>query len=760
MIKPEEIVIPLTETDRCLEKNAGGKGASLSRLIAHGFKVPAGYCLSTRAYRYFIETNEIDSAINIELGRKPLEKMRWEELWDSALRIRSMFLKSGMPDIIAEAVKRQHSIMEEFSSFAVRSSAPGEDSAGLSFAGLHESITDVSGIVELIDAIRIVWSSLWSDAALLYRKEMNLDPGRSAMAVIIQGFQKGGPSGVGFSRDPRDAQLDQSIIEAVPGSNDELVDGIIEPDRWIISRRTKSIIDFNKGNRPDPDDSGSLLNTNEIMHLYNEILAIESKMSWPADVEWTGKGAKLTILQARPITSGEPGNKEDQRNWYLTLRPKLQNLKRLAARVNDELIPRLKNEGERQSQVDTEKLNDRELGELIRQRLSTLEKWRKIYYDEFIPLAHGVRQLGIYYNNEVKPENPYEFMSLLEDQEMIASKRNQLISSMADLTAGNEELYEVLRASLQGSISDDNFDRANLKNELMIIPGGTDFYNSLDKLINEFSHVSFKGENLSDNPKIYIHVILELADSAKAEKQNQLSVTESDSDTITPENKLFEAVGKDRYEEASGIIELGRLSWKLRDDDNILIGRLESQLLDVLNMAGKKLVAAGKLNQYEKLSDTTAPILAEALLNPPDEIIELPREEPKDLSELKSKAGKPRQLVGQPAGPGVASGTARIVRNIKDLKGFKFGEVLICDAIQPTMTHIVPLASGIVERRGGMLIHGAIIARELNIPCVNGVADAVDLISNGELVTVDGFLGIVTVGEPELDLEKRAGGSD
>jgi pyruvate,water dikinase len=69
------------------------------------------------------------------------------------------------------------------------------------------------------------------------------------------------------------------------------------------------------------------------------------------------------------------------------------------------------------------------------------------------------------------------------------------------------------------------------------------------------------------------------------------------------------------------------------------------------------------------------------------------------------------------------------------------------------MTHLVPLASAIVERRGGMLIHGAIIARELGIPCVNGIADAVDLLPNGELVTVDGYLGIVTVGPPEFGLE-------
>jgi phosphoenolpyruvate synthase/pyruvate phosphate dikinase len=76
-----------------------------------------------------------------------------------------------------------------------------------------------------------------------------------------------------------------------------------------------------------------------------------------------------------------------------------------------------------------------------------------------------------------------------------------------------------------------------------------------------------------------------------------------------------------------------------------------------------------------------------------------------------------------------------------------------CAAIQPMVTHLVPLAAAVVERRGGMLIHGAIIARELGLPCVNGVAGAIELLRDGDIVTVDGYLGIVTVGTPEFDLE-------
>jgi phosphoenolpyruvate synthase/pyruvate phosphate dikinase len=79
-------------------------------------------------------------------------------------------------------------LQESFSDRAtvVRSSAPGEDSAKTSFAGLHESFVNVKEVDAILDHIKLVWASLWSDAALLYRKELGLDIEGSSMAVLVQ----------------------------------------------------------------------------------------------------------------------------------------------------------------------------------------------------------------------------------------------------------------------------------------------------------------------------------------------------------------------------------------------------------------------------------------------------------------------------------------------------------------------------------------------------------------------------------------------
>jgi pyruvate,water dikinase len=91
----------------------------------------------------------------------------------------------------------------------------------------------------------------------------------------------------------------------------------------------------------------------------------------------------------------------------------------------------------------------------------------------------------------------------------------------------------------------------------------------------------------------------------------------------------------------------------------------------------------------------------------------------------------------------MATGLARVVENAEDLFEFQRGEILVCDAIDPNMTLVVPLAAAIVERRGGMLIHGAIIAREYGLPCVTGVPDATRRIRTGDRLDVDGQIGLV-----------------
>ncbi|MGD8791919.1 MAG: PEP/pyruvate-binding domain-containing protein [Anaerolineae bacterium] len=733
-------VIPLALAADCDERWIGGKAAKLAQLARAGFRVPDGFFITARAYDHFVERQDLTRLIRLELGRKPFASMRWEEIWDVALRIRSAFLAASIPPALARAIVAAVEALGVDKLLVVRSSAPGEDSAQRSFAGLHESVVGVVGPEAVLDAVRVVWASLWSDAALLYRQELALDPGHSRMAVVVQEMIDQDRSGVAFGRDPREPDRNEAIVEAVPGPCGDLVDGLVDPDRWILDRGSGEVIDWRPGER-EGEETGPILEDGDLHNLHQMLLRVEALFDWAPDTEWTGRKEWFTLLQARPITTAIPQG-DDQRDWYLSLRPGRRRLSALAERVAGQLIPELEALGRRLAVEEIGGYDDRALAAAIEARYAAVERWRKIYLEDFIPFAHGVRQLGIYYNDAIQPDDPYEFVGLLQGQQMVAARRNRALQALAEQVRDRQALRRGL-----ARVAEEGWDTVRA------IPGGQDFIESFERLQAEFMDVAYGGERLSNQPELLLQTILEMARLPRPAESPEAESGQTRPTIEALERRLLEAVGPERWAEAREVVAIGRLSWRLRDDDNVLVGRLESQLLRALDLATRRLQAAGRLVEGARVSIAAAPVLVEALQYPSDSALLLP--EPKAEAPVVHgvEGESPRQLVGQPAAPGLATGLARKVRDPQDLGRFRAGEVLVCDAIQPTMTHLVPLASAIVERRGGMLIHGAIIARELGIPCVNGIPRAVERLEEGQIVTVDGYLGIVTVGAPEFDLE-------
>lgn len=744
----ESYVVPLVGADVAGDGLVGGKAARLGSLVRAGFRVPRGFCITTRAYGRFIAEAGLSTYLEMELGRKPLDAMRWEELWDAALRIRSAFLKAGIPEAIAAQIRRALADHIGDDAVAVRSSAPGEDSQQFSFAGLHESVVGVEGEGAVLDAVRAVWASLWSDAALLYRRELSLDPQRSRMAVLVQAVELADRSGVAFNRDPRSPDADRAVIEAVPGPCALLVDGSVDPDRWILTRTSGELLEWRPGRRGS-DDGGPLLGAKDLAHLLGLLCRIETLFAWPPDVEWTGRSPDTVVLQARPITTSRPAA-DDERGWYLTLRPGPRRLSALADRVADELIPALESEGARLASHDLDACADAELAAALLERSESLRRWKDVYWDEFIPLAHGVRQLGRYYADAVRPDDPYEFVGLLKSVDMLALRRNEAMAELVEGLRGNAPLMQAVSDARAASKDADARAWRQTLVPIRELPGGPEFLDAFDALAAGFMDVMFGAERLLDRPDLLLHTLLELADVAPRDARTAAlhhGVVRSEL-----EERLFDAIGPARREEAADVLRIGRVSWRLRDDDNLLLSRVESQLNRAVATALDRMRAAGRLRQEPRRTDDLVPALAAALVDP-RAVLDLPAEAPEDSNGEVFPQDTPRQLVGQPAAPGLASGRVCRVTEGKDIGRFRAGDVLVCDAIQPMMTHLVPLAAAVVERRGGMLIHGAIIAREMGIPCVNGVARAVEQLRDGDVVTVDGHLGIVTVGLPEFDLE-------
>jgi pyruvate,water dikinase len=105
------------------------------------------------------------------------------------------------------------------------------------------------------------------------------------------------------------------------------------------------------------------------------------------------------------------------------------------------------------------------------------------------------------------------------------------------------------------------------------------------------------------------------------------------------------------------------------------------------------------------------------------------------------------ELRGVAGSPGRASGVVRIVRDPDDFHRLADGEILVAPLTNPVWTPLFAIAGGLVTEVGGILSHGAIVAREYGVPAVMAVSGATEMLHDGQLVTVDGSRGLVQVVE-------------
>ncbi len=709
----------------------GPKAYALYLMAREGFDIPDSLFLTVDAYNAFVNAAGLRERILLELNRKSFKDMRWEEIWDCATRIRNLFLKKQIPDPLKSYLTEKIQARFSGKTLAVRSSAPDEDAPGSSFAGLHESFVNVQGTPSILDHIRLVWASLWSDAALLYRQEIGLEIEKSAMAVVLQETVTGNRSGVVFSQNPNDET--QVIIESVYGLNQGLVDGMVEPDRWVLDRDKKTVLSHKPAQREQwmiPSENGvemvSLpadlskrppLSSEEALGICDLAYRAEALFKAPQDVEWTIKNDRLYVLQSRSITTLSPGETQDKRAWYLSLHRSTENLKALRTTIEETLIPEMIKTAKDLVEQDITVLSDQELADEVRQRRQVNQYWVDTYWEEFIPYAHGVRLFGQYYNDAMQPDDPYEFMNLLTQTKMASLERNQLIQDMAAMVREDRQLFERLKAG-----------------ETLDL--GSEFGEKVNQFIEKFGDLSCAvtgGTECATDTRPLFKLLLEMAvnPSSLASRKNPQDAREL-------QQRFFERFQGPQRKEAEELLDLARSSYRLRDDDNIYLGRIEAQLLSAVKEAKSRVENSERRGTHTSELEDLKSVIHDLDYGTEN------RKTPVQKDEHGVKV-KPRQLVGQPAGPGLSRGKARVIRSHFDLQDFKNAEILVCDAVDPNMTFVIPLAAGVIERRGGMLIHGAIIAREYGLPCVTGIPDATSLIHTGDDITLDGFLGVVTI---------------
>ncbi len=325
-----EWVLPYSRITKDMVDWVGGKNANLGELVNKaGLAIPEGFAITTCAYDFFLEQNDLIDEIN--RMRMDLDPNDPEALNRVGEEIQGLIISARVPVELEEAILSAYDAMGDTirekgskpgaspsSPVALRSSAIGEDSE-LSYAGQYVSILNVPRD-RIIQTYKLVVASLYTPRAISYRLNKGMRDEDIAMSVACIEMVESVASGVIYSRHPFDLSADTVLVNAVWGLGPYAVDGIVTPDSYMVDKdEDLTILKATCSHKPVQlvaDEGGGLserpvdvdkqdtlcLSPEQLRTLANYALKLEKHYEYPQDIEWAlDPHGRLLVLQARPL---------------------------------------------------------------------------------------------------------------------------------------------------------------------------------------------------------------------------------------------------------------------------------------------------------------------------------------------------------------------------------------------------------------------------------------------------------------------------
>jgi len=222
----------LEEVDRSQVAQVGGKAAGLGELSRiDGIRVPAGFCITTDAFRRVMAQAPSLAARLDELS--PVEPDDSDAIRSASAAIRETIEGISIPDDLADAITRRLGQLGDRAAYAVRSSATAEDLPSASFAGQQDSYLNVEPAA-VLEHVNRCWASLFTERAVTYRLRNGFDHRQVSMAVVVQQMVSARAAGVLFTADPVSSNRKVASVEAVLGLGELLVSGRVNPDVYKV----------------------------------------------------------------------------------------------------------------------------------------------------------------------------------------------------------------------------------------------------------------------------------------------------------------------------------------------------------------------------------------------------------------------------------------------------------------------------------------------------------------------------------------------
>ena len=331
----------------------GGKNASLGEMIgglAHaGIRVPGGFATTAAAFREFLAHERLDERIRDRLASLDVDDTA--ALARAGAQIRGWIAQAPLPAALDAEIRAAYARLDADSpgaSYAVRSSATAEDLPDASFAGQQETFLNISGLENILHAVREVFASLYNDRAIAYRVHKGYDRSGIALSAGVQRMVRSdlGASGVLFTLDTESGFDQVVLITSSYGLGETVVQGAVNPDEFVVWKPAlaagrPAVLSKTLGAKAlkmvfaqarsagrstatvpvaDADRARFSISDDEVAQLARCAVAIEQHYGRPMDVEWgrDGVDGRLYVLQARPETVRSQEAAGELRRYRLT----------------------------------------------------------------------------------------------------------------------------------------------------------------------------------------------------------------------------------------------------------------------------------------------------------------------------------------------------------------------------------------------------------------------------------------------------------
>ncbi|MET8283295.1 rifamycin-inactivating phosphotransferase [Micromonospora sp. NPDC005174] len=855
----------LDEVDETQIATAGGKGARLGALSRiDGIRVPAGFCVSTDAFRRVLaEVPSIEARLERLSRLTPDDR---DAVRDLSTEIRRSIEETALPDDVVAAIDgalRQHGAD---TAYAVRSSATAEDLATASFAGQQDTYLNVRGTAAILAHVRRCWASLFTERAVTYRQRNGIDHRTVHLAVVVQKMVFPQAAGVLFTADPRTSNRRTASVEASFGLGEALVSGLVNPDAYRV--RDDAIIDRSIATKRlaidtlpgggtvrqpiSTDRQGQpALTDAQVLRLVRVGRRIEAHFGCPQDIEWCLVDDDLHIVQSRPITTlfPVPAAWDEENHVYLSvghqqmmtdaMRPLGLSMWQLTAMApmheaggrlfvdatrllaspagrvgflemagrsdpltrdaletlleRPDFVPTLAQDGPGVPRLDgapaTIENDPAIVAELIERSQASLAALRRdianvtgpalfdFLFEAFAehkrlladPLSMQAIMAGMgatWWLNDHLSEwlgerNAADTLTLSAPGN-VTSEMGLALLDVADAIRPYPDVVAYLR-----DVADDGF-----LDELPKLAGGTEARDAISAYLDRYGmrcvgEIDITRPRWAERPTTLVPLILDnirLHEPGAARRRFAQGYEEAQ----RKREELLERLralpdGEHRADETAGMIDRVRTFIGYREYPKYAIISRYFVYKQALLREAERLVDAHVLRARDDVFYLTFAELHDAVRSHrvDDALIQRRRDEfrayqtltpPRVLTsegEIISGAYRRDDVpTGALAGLGVSGGTvegrARVLSDMADA-ALESGDILVTAYTDPSWSPLFVAVMALVTEVGGLMTHGAVIAREYGLPAVVGVPDATRLIRDGQRIRVHGTDGYVEI---------------